>query len=244
MEQVCAADIEQAITGLLTQLSLLLEDIRGQGYDGASTMGGEKSGVQKRILDKQPKALYTHCSGHSFNLVIASACDELLIRNCISIIKAITLWIRASPKRESLLKQVCEKRSQDGTAHQSPLLNVCITRWVENIDGWERFMQCHPFIVEMCGVMLFGSEFYPMFSDGFSAEDKKNALAHLKSLETFLYIYSMVVLYRVLSYFREPMKRLQGISQDLSSGLRMINDCQKEIVAIHNNTDELIAFSD
>jgi hypothetical protein len=92
--------------------------------------------------------------------------------------------------------------------------------------------------------MLFGSEHYPMYSDGFSAEDKKNALAHLKSLETFSFIYSVVVLYRVLSYFREPMKRLQGISQDLSSGLRMIKDCQKDIVAIRNDTDELTAFSD
>jgi hypothetical protein len=39
------------------------------------------------------------------------------------------------------------------------------------------------------------------------------------------------------------MKRLQGISQDLSSGLRMIKDCQKD-VAIRNDTDELTAFSD
>ncbi len=29
------------------------------------------------------------------------------------------------------------------------LLNVCVTRWVENIDGWERFSQYHPFLIEM-----------------------------------------------------------------------------------------------
>ena len=29
-------------------------------------------------------------------------------------------------------------------------LNVCITRWVENIDGWERFSLVHPFLIEMC----------------------------------------------------------------------------------------------
>ena len=37
----------------------------------------------------------------------------------------------------------------------------------------------------MCGVILFGSEHYPVYSDGFSVEDKKIALAHLKSVETF-----------------------------------------------------------
>ena len=59
MERVCAVDIEQAITGVLTHLSLSLDDLHGQGYDRASTLSGEKSGVQGRILDKQPKALYT-----------------------------------------------------------------------------------------------------------------------------------------------------------------------------------------
>ena len=244
MVRVRAVDIEQAITGLLTNLGLSLEDLRGQGYDGASTMSGEKSGVQRRILDKQPKAVYTHCSGHSLNLVIAQACAEPCVRNCISVIKAITLWIRASPKREGLLKQVCERQQQAGAAHGSPLLNVCITRWVENIDGWQRFMQCHPYLVELCEVIIYGSRHYAMFSDGFSADDKKDAVAHLKSLESFSFIYAMVVLHRTLSYVREPIKRLQGVSQDLYSGLMMIEDCQKELLSIRFNADELTAFSD
>ena len=92
-----------------------------------------------------------------------------------------------------------------------------------------------------------GSEHYPMYSDGFSAEDK-NALAHLKSVETFSFIsfiiYSMV-LYHVLTYFREPMRRLQGISQDLSSGLRMIKDCQKDSYhpQQHRRTDGIFRLS-
>ena len=40
----------------------------GQGYDGVSTMSVEKAGVQARIL-RQPKAIYTHCAGHSLNLI-------------------------------------------------------------------------------------------------------------------------------------------------------------------------------
>ena len=91
---VCAVYIQQAITGVLTDIGLSLKELHKQGYHGASTMSGEKSGVQRRILQKQPKALYTHCMGHSLNLVIAKACAEPCIRNCISIIKAITLWVK------------------------------------------------------------------------------------------------------------------------------------------------------
>ena len=83
MERVCAADIELGITALLTHdLGLSLEDLRGQGYDGVATMSGEKSGVHRRILDKQPKVLYTHCSDHSFNLVIAQACGAIHQKLC------------------------------------------------------------------------------------------------------------------------------------------------------------------
>ena len=119
-----------AIVGCLEGLGLSLNELRGQGYDGASTTSGERSGVQKRIREIQPKALYTHCAGHSLNLAIVSSCSILSIRNAIDHIKSLTLWIKASAKREGLLKMICFS----GTQSTSSLLNVCITRWVENID--------------------------------------------------------------------------------------------------------------
>ena len=63
LERVCAIDISEAITGCVEDLGLSLNNLRGQGYDGASTMSGEKSSVQKRKRDKQPNAIYTHCTG-------------------------------------------------------------------------------------------------------------------------------------------------------------------------------------
>ena len=62
------------------------------------------------------------------------------------------------------------------------LLNICITRWVENIDGWERFSLAHPFLVKMFEVILYGSSDFPLFNDGWSSEDKQNALAYMKKL--------------------------------------------------------------
>ena len=34
------------------------------------------------------------------------------------------------------------------SSSRTPILDVCVTRWVENIDGWERFSLCHPFLIE------------------------------------------------------------------------------------------------
>ena len=49
--------IYEATTGCVKELGLSFNKLRGQGYDGALMMSGKKSGVQKRIRDKQPKAV-------------------------------------------------------------------------------------------------------------------------------------------------------------------------------------------
>ena len=41
-----------------------------QGYDGAAVMSGHCSGVQSRIRQVAPKALYVHCNAHCLNLCL------------------------------------------------------------------------------------------------------------------------------------------------------------------------------
>jgi len=79
--RVRAVDISDAIIEYLENIGLSLSNLRGQGYDGASTMSGAKAGVQARSLKL---SIYTHCAGHSLNLAIANFCSLPVIRNCVS----------------------------------------------------------------------------------------------------------------------------------------------------------------
>ncbi|XP_024164052.1 uncharacterized protein LOC112171041 [Rosa chinensis] len=49
------------ITNALSTLQLDIDDIRGQGYDNGANMKGKHKGVQKRLLEVNPKAFYTPC---------------------------------------------------------------------------------------------------------------------------------------------------------------------------------------
>ena len=239
LKRVRAADIADAIIKILEDLQLSLEDLRGQGYNGASTMAGERSGVQKRIREIQSKALYTHCAGHSLNLAIVNSCSVTPIQNCIAQIKGITIWIKYSPKREELLKAVYQKGMQSGASKSRfPLLNVCITRWVENIDGWERFCLCHPFLVQMCEVIIYGDADYELFNGNWSADDKINTMAHLKTLELFEFIFSLVTLQRTLLYLREASTKLQGYTQDIVSGVVLIEQARKDLDNLRTTVDD------
>ena len=58
--RVRAVDNSDAIIQSLENIGLSLSNLHDQEYDGASTMSGARAGIQARIGEKQPKAIYTH----------------------------------------------------------------------------------------------------------------------------------------------------------------------------------------
>ncbi|XP_020266285.1 uncharacterized protein LOC109841754 [Asparagus officinalis] len=67
-------------------LDLNVDDIRGQGYDNGSNMKGKHQGVQKRLLEVNPRALYMPCACHSLNLTLSDmAYSKLLQHKTMSI---------------------------------------------------------------------------------------------------------------------------------------------------------------
>ncbi|KAK9682257.1 hypothetical protein RND81_10G061200 [Saponaria officinalis] len=63
--------IEEYFLEFLESLDLNVDDIRGQGYDNGSNMKGKHQGVQKRLLEVNPSALYMPCACHSLNLALS-----------------------------------------------------------------------------------------------------------------------------------------------------------------------------
>ena len=55
LNRVRAFDIADAQVKYLENLGLSLSELSGQGYDGASTMSGHKSGVQAEFEKSNPK---------------------------------------------------------------------------------------------------------------------------------------------------------------------------------------------
>ena len=53
------------IINVINILELDINDIHGQWYNNGSNMKGKHQGVQKRLLDINPRAVYTPCGCHS-----------------------------------------------------------------------------------------------------------------------------------------------------------------------------------
>uniref|UniRef100_A0A1X7UZN3 DUF4371 domain-containing protein n=1 Tax=Amphimedon queenslandica TaxID=400682 RepID=A0A1X7UZN3_AMPQE len=85
---LCTVDDIKALTLLdvvkdtLVRCNISLAKLWGQCYDGASAMSGCKNGLAKLIMDEEPRAIYTHCYGHTLNLGVGdSVKDSPLMKN-------------------------------------------------------------------------------------------------------------------------------------------------------------------
>ncbi|KAF0722555.1 zinc finger MYM-type protein 1-like [Aphis craccivora] len=64
-----ANDMKKAVLDTLESLDISISDCRGQAYDTANNMSGRYNGLQAKIKELNPLAVYIPCAAHSLNLV-------------------------------------------------------------------------------------------------------------------------------------------------------------------------------
>lgn len=72
-----AISLQNLILDFLEEKKLGNLPIVGQSYDGASVMSGYKNGLQMKIKQNHPQAIFIHCLAHKLNLVIVDSCFNI-----------------------------------------------------------------------------------------------------------------------------------------------------------------------
>ena len=86
-----AAHLFSIIKDCMLRFNLPLSKLRGQCYDGCSTMSGIRSGVAKRVQDEESRAVFTHCYCHSLNLAASdSVKNSQLVKSALETTHEIT----------------------------------------------------------------------------------------------------------------------------------------------------------
>ena len=131
-----AATLTMAANDTLCRMNLPLSKLRGQCYDGASAMSGAKSGVAKKIQEEEPRAVYTHCYGHSINLATCDAVKQSKpIKNALETTHEITKLIKHSPRREGIFREIKSASDATGDNHSPGVRVLCPTRWTVRADS-------------------------------------------------------------------------------------------------------------
>jgi len=112
----------------LKNLDLDIDDVRGQGYDNGSNMKGKHQGVQRKLLDVNPRAFYSACGCHSLNLIFCDMATKICGRakDFFGIIQRIYTTFANSTKKWQILKDNITGLT---------LKSVSATRWESRIDS-------------------------------------------------------------------------------------------------------------
>ena len=162
--------------------------IIAQAYDGASVMSEKDNGVQKKVRDLQPTAVYIHCMGHKLNLVIISAC--MTTRHIVTFFPNIqALYVFFS--RPGNNKLFMSTRDLIGISGKAPLLtDLSDTRWAcrwRNVNATKKSLNAL--------VMCLKEQSQPESGNRCIAE----AAGLLHQMQQTQFIVCLVVVERVLS---------------------------------------------
>lgn len=218
-------NIAREIVKFLVNVGIDMENLRGQGYDGASAMAGKANGVQAAIREKYPTALYTHCASHCLNLVLCAACSVADIRHCFGTVKETAKFFRKSASRSNVLRaKIADVRSE---SRRKRLLGLCETRWVEKHDALLSFVSLFDCVIAaLVEIELNGS-----------SENAAQANNMISALLSPSFIVGLHVAEHVLAVTLPLSRQLQAKNSDMCTAIGHIDVVQRTIEQYRTNAE-------
>ena len=132
LQATTADSIVSAITDALLRFQISINKVRGQCYDGCSTMAGARGGVAAKIQQMEPRAVFTHCYGHALNLGVSDTVKKsIIMKDCLDTCYELVKLIKFSPKREAILTRLKEEIGSDAPS----IRTLCPTRWTVRAES-------------------------------------------------------------------------------------------------------------
>ena len=208
-----AKSIVMIIRDTLLRLCLSINDCRGQCYDGAAcaVMQGCRKGLAVKILQEEPRALYTHCYGHSLNL----ACQDVIrsiksLKNALDVVFELSKLLKFSSKRmHSIYKNIHAEVAPE----QPGFRTLCPTRWTVRSSSLDSILKNYAVIQASLEKFASAAIRNPEMSarcTGISAQ-----------FEQFDFLFGVFLGEKILSLADNLSKALQGKSISAVQGQHM-----------------------
>ncbi|XP_008178588.1 zinc finger MYM-type protein 1-like [Acyrthosiphon pisum] len=189
-------DAESAISAILNfleQSNIQNVPIVAQSYDGAAVMSGKRAGVQTKLKEYYPSAIYVHCMAHRVNLVVID----------------ISLYVHFSrPSTNFKLKEMQNKLNIKTTT----LMAISDTRWVCRIQNCDAVYNNFEVLIEVLNDEV----------DLNKDMDVAQAIGLLSSIQKASFIIYLIILQDVLKVINILSNQLQKKTSTLGEAANII----------------------
>lgn len=182
-----AESLSKYILDTLKQHGLDPKCIVSQGYDGASVMSGQCTGVQQRIKEIVPQATYVHCYAHCLNLALVDCVRNVSdASEFFALMEVLYVFVSASKVHELYLEKQSELHP---TKQIRQLQRLSDTRWA-----------CRYFAVDVvCSTFDSIIATLESLMDGEDRTKGTEATGILLQVQTFKFLLSLIIFCRILS---------------------------------------------
>ena len=244
VQNTCAATLWAALQSILSECGLAIANIRGQGFDGASTMSGEFNGLKALILQANSSAYFVHCFAHQLQLaLVATAKQHSVVWQLFSTLSSILNVAAASCKRkdqmsqsraDKLAEQLNEGVLETGKGQNQP---ICLKRTADT-----RWSSHYAAVINLLALFAETVEVLEDVSDEGSSEQRAVATGLLKSMLHFEFILGLFIVKSVLGIANDLCEALQRRDQDIVNAMRLVTITKARISELRlDGWQELLA---
>ena len=205
-----AEHLTQYILDTLSLYNLDVSSIVSQGYDGAAVMSGCVSGVQKRIRELVPQAIYVHCHAHCLNLVLVDCVKSITqASDFFSVVQSLYVFMSANKSHTLFIKQQSvlhpDKQPRE-------LQRLSDTRWACRYNSLDSICSTFDCILSTLELIAEGN-------------DKPKAIEAVglyHHIHSFQFISCLVIFTRIMSFTKSLSDHLQSRDLDLVSAADLV----------------------
>ena len=200
LQKADAVSIYTTLVKCLKDKNLQVGNIIGMGFDGAATFSGRKTGVQARLKNHAPHALFVHRHCHMLQLACVQAANSTTgIKHVYTTLTTMWKYFKYSPKRTQFLKDI----QQVLELPELKVIKPSDTRWLAH----ERCVKA---------VKASYTSLVVTFESNYQNLHEPEALGLHKTLTKFNTIAAIYLLDYVLPNIAKLSKTLQKEQLDLS----------------------------
>ncbi|KAJ6811556.1 zinc finger MYM-type protein 1-like [Iris pallida] len=222
-----ALTLKHALYSALSYHNLDIQNIRGQGYDGASNMRGEFNGLQSLILGDCLYAYYVHCFAHRLQLALVASSKEVVFINQFFVkLVSIVNIVGASCKRHDQLQaaqasdiaymiSIDELESGRGLNQIGTLQRAGDTRWSSHLRSISSLIKLFS---ATCQVLLTIID-----DNGATSTQKGDADTAYETLISFEFVFTLHLMKSIMERTDLLCQALQRQDQDIVNAVQLVS---------------------
>lgn len=217
---------ENSILLYLKEKGIDIQKCRGQGYDGASNMSGQYTGLQKRIKNIVPTAEYVHCAAHNLNLVLNDSVFNITeVSQFYDIVQQTYVFFSVSLPRWQALNKTLEGE----LARKKIIKKLCPTRWASRNDCLLALKQNFQCVMKCLTKIILSSH---------NKQEVEQALVIRKHLDSFQFILMITLQNKILENISRASESVQSKSVDLHKACIFLSHASEKLQHLRRNFSE------